>query len=309
MATPPASLDIIIVNWNSRAQLRRCLESIAAADRRGLEVRRVAVVDNASSDHSADGLDDMPLPLACIRNATNRGFAAASNQGALGSTANYLLFLNPDTVLGRDSLVVPTEFLEQPANHAVGIVGVQLRDEHGVIARSCARFLTPGMIMRGILGLPSHFMTDWDHRESREVDHVTGAFFLVRRGPFQSLEGFDERFFVYLEDLDFSLRARRAGWRSYYLATASAYHRGGGTSEQIKGRRLFYALRSKVLYAYKHFSWPTATALTIAIAAVEFVTRLVRALARRSFTEARDTMLAYALLWRALPGIRRSHAG
>jgi GT2 family glycosyltransferase len=302
-------LDIVIVNWNSGTQLRRCLESVARTSQHGLALRRVSVVDNASSDHSADGLDDLPLPLSYIRNDTNRGFAAACNQAAQGSTATYLLFLNPDTILARDSLATPTQFLEQPANSTVGIVGVQLRDENGVVARSCARFLTPGMIVRGMLGFPSLFMTDWDHQDTREVDHVTGAFFLVRREVFQSLHGFDERFFVYLEDLDFSLRARRAGWRSYFLATASAYHRGGGTSEQIKARRLFYALRSRVLYAYKHFSWATATAVTVATASLELLTRLVRATARRSLTEARDTMRAYMLLWRALPGITRAHAG
>ena len=312
-----ATLDIVIVNWNSGIQLRRCLESIAAAERRGLEIRRVAIVDNASSDHSADALDDLPLPLHCIRNPTNRGFAAACNQAAHGSPAAYLLFLNPDTVLATDSLVVPLAFMEQPANRAVGIVGVQLCEANGRVAHSCARFLTPGMMLRGMLGvdrllaswLPSHFMTDWDHRDTRAVDHVTGAFFLVRGEVFDALDGFDERFFVYLEDLDFSLRARRAGWYTYYLATTSAYHRGGGTSEHIKSRRLYYALRSRVLYAYKHFRWPTATALTLATAALEFGTRLVRAMARRSFTEARDTVHAYTLLWRALPTITRPHAG
>ncbi|HWC73715.1 MAG TPA: glycosyltransferase family 2 protein [Gemmatimonadales bacterium] len=309
-------LDIIIINWNSGTQLRRCLDSVASAEVRGLALGRVVVVDNASSDHSADGLEDLPLPLVCIRNATNRGFAAACNQGAAGSWASHLLFLNPDTVLASDSLVVPLAFMEQPANRTVGIAGVQLRDENGVVARSCARFLTPGMIIRGVFGLdrvlasrfPDHFMTDWDYRETREVDHVTGAFFLVRREVFQSLEGFDERFFIYLEDLDFSLRARRAGWHTYYLATASAYHRGGGTSEQIKARRIYYSLRSRILYAYKHFGWPTATALTLATTVLEFVTRLGRAIARRSLTEARDTVHAYGLLWRALPTITR-HAG
>jgi GT2 family glycosyltransferase len=305
------ALDIIIVNWNSGRQLRRCLESVTRADQQAFALRRVTVVDNASSDHSADGLDDLPLPLAYIRNATNRGFAAACNQAALGSPATHLLFLNPDTILGTDSLSVPIEFLEQPANGTVGLVGVQLREENGVVARSCARFITPGMMVRGMLGFPSLFMTDWDHRETREVDHVTGAFFLVRRQVFQALHGFDERFFVYLEDLDFSLRARRAGWRTYYLATASVYHRGGGTSEQIKARRLYYALHSKVLYAHKHFTRGPATVVTLATASVELLTRLVRAITRRSLTEARDTIHAYGLLWRALPGILRArpHAG
>ncbi|MFN2572496.1 MAG: glycosyltransferase, partial [Gemmatimonadales bacterium] len=139
-------LDIVIVNWNSGTQLRRCLESIPAAERRGLEIRRVTVVDNASSDHSADALDDLPLPLVCIRNATNRGFAAACNQAARGSPAAYLLFLNPDATVGKDALAAPIHFLEQPAHGTVGIVGVQLRDEKGVVARGCARFLTPAMI-------------------------------------------------------------------------------------------------------------------------------------------------------------------
>ena len=84
---------------------------------------------------------------------------------------------------------------------------------------------------------PGLFMRDWAHGDSRPVDHVMGAFTLMRRSLFDSLLGFDERFFMYLEDLDFSLRAGRAGWRSFYLAEARVYHKSGGTSEQIKGRR------------------------------------------------------------------------
>jgi len=109
-------LDIVIVNWNSGIQLRRCLESVTRANQHDLALRRVTVVDNASSDHSAEGLEDLPLPLAVIRNPTNRGFAAACNQAALSSPATYLLFLNPDTILETDSLAVPVAFLEQPAN-------------------------------------------------------------------------------------------------------------------------------------------------------------------------------------------------
>jgi N-acetylglucosaminyl-diphospho-decaprenol L-rhamnosyltransferase len=310
-----AVLDIIIINWNSGTQLRRCLESVAAADRRGFELRRVSVVDNASSDQSACALGDLPLPLVCVRNTTNRGFAAACNQAAVDSPATYLLFLNPDTVVAADSLRTPVAFLERSDNATVGIAGVQLVEKDGVVSRSCARFLTPGMIIRKMLGLdrvlasrfPSQFMADWDHRDSREVDHVTGAFFLVRREVFRSLGGFDERFFVYLEDLDFSLRAKRAGWRTYYLTSSAAYHRGGGTSEQIKARRLYYALRSRVLYAYKHFNWFTATVVTLATLVLEFVTRLVRAIARGSLTEMLDTARAYALLWTALPSIIKTH--
>lgn len=310
MATPLPTLDIIIVNWNTGPMLGSCLESIRTADQTGFRLREIVVVDNASTDGSAETAAG-GLPVRLVRNPVNRGFAAACNQAALHSPADYLLFLNPDTQLTRSALRVPIGFLERGDTHRVGLLGIQLLDSGGRVSRSCARFLTPGMILRKMVGWEDHIMKDWDHRESREVDHVTGACLFVRRGVFEELGGFDERFFVYLEDLDLSLRAKQAGWHSMYLADATAYHVGGGSSDAIRGRRLYYALHSRVLYAYKHFPWSVATLVTLATAAPEFLTRLVRALARRSLTEARDTMHAYALLWRALPTITRPrpHAG
>ena len=83
------------------------------------------------------------------------------------------------------------------------------------------------------------FMVEWEHDENRQVDQVMGAFFLVRRSLFCALGGFDERFFVYMEDVDFSYRAHKEGWRSYYLADTQVFHKGGGVSSQAKARRLF----------------------------------------------------------------------
>src|SRR5437773_121156 len=267
-----SSIDIVIVNWNAGPQLAQCLESIAAASRTGLHVQRIVVVDNASSDSSLPPADVAGLPVTVIRNKQNRGFARACNQGALGSMAANLLFLNPDTSLLTDSLAQPVDFMEREGNQRIGIVGVQLLDSDGRIARTCARFPTPGRFFSQMLGLdralpslfPAHFMVEWDHRQSREVDQVMGAFFLIRRPLFEALGGFDERFFVYFEEVDLSLRARVLGWRTFYLSTAHAYHHG---SEQVKKRmqpaRLFYSLRSRILYAYKHFSPSTATLVTL----------------------------------------------
>jgi len=106
-------LDIVIVNWNSGEQLKSCLESIVKTDKTGFELNKVVVVDNASSDNSLFGLEEIDLPLKIIRNSTNRGFAAACNQGAKESDADYLLFLNPDTVLFKDSLSKPIAFMEK----------------------------------------------------------------------------------------------------------------------------------------------------------------------------------------------------
>jgi hypothetical protein len=302
-------LDIIIVNWNSGENLRGCLESILTSTKDSLELRHVVVVDNASSDNSMDGLDGIGLPLTIIRNKENRGFGVACNQGAKGSSADYLLFLNPDTRLFPDSLWKPIEFMEKPENSKVGICGVQLVDEQRRVGRTCARFPTPSLFLSKMLGLDrllakyfqSYFMDDWDHAQSRSVDHVTGAFYLVRRKLFESLDGFDERFFVYLEDLDFSYRAKKAGWDSYYLAETRAYHKGGGSSEKVKATRLFYSLRSRILYGYKHFDWFSATILALGTLLVEPFTRLTLACARFSGEEMLEALRGYWMLWSAFP--------
>jgi GT2 family glycosyltransferase len=266
-------------------------------------------VDNASRDDSTVGLHDFALPLTIIHNAVNLGFAEACNVGARDSTADYVLFLNPDTRLFADSLSKPLAFMEHPKHQGTGIVGIQLLDANGQVSRSCVQFPTPGRIFFKSLGLdrllprlfPNYVMTAWDHGESQQVDHVIGAFFLVRRILFASLGGFDVRFFVYLEDLDFSLRASQAGWSSFYLAEAQAYHRGGGTSEHIKATRLFYALRSRILYGYKHFRWPAATGLLLTTLLLEPLVRLGFAITQGTVTEARETLQAYGLLWSTFP--------
>ena len=304
-------LSIVIVNWNAGHLLRDCVRSIEEAGREGFEFGRVVIVDNCSNDGSLDGLASATLPLEIIRNTKNKGFAAACNQGAQGSHADYLLFLNPDTRLFAGSLSVPFAFMEAAQNQSVGICGIQLIDEHEEISRSCVRFPTPRMFFSKIFGLDrllpkffrSHFMEEWEHKENRGVDHVIGAFFLLRRRLFEQLNGFDERFFVYLEDLDFSLRAKESGWASYYLANARAYHKGGGTSEQVKARRLFYSLRSRILYGYKHFTSTQATLLLVCTLCCEPLIRLAFNLLQGAFKSASETISGYLMLYRALPEI------
>jgi N-acetylglucosaminyl-diphospho-decaprenol L-rhamnosyltransferase len=297
------SLDIIIVNWNSGTQLQHCLDSIAAASRNRFSLHHVVVIDNASSDGSAEQLQPRDLPLTILRNETNRGFGTACNQGARDSRASYLLFLNPDCALFADSLDTPIDYMEQPEHAGVGITGIQLLDDESALNRSCARFPTPGRLISATLGLahvfprfPDHRMATWDHLETREVDHVIGAFTLMRRAVFERLDGYDERFFVYLEDVDLSLRMRKLGFASVYLASARALHKGGGCSNRAKATRLFYSLSSRIIYCRKHFGWASATAVTVATLLIEPFSRMVYAVSRGGFREIGDTLEAYAML-------------
>lgn len=320
------SVRIITVNWNAGDLLRACAASVpsaltGAAPPKGVALEAMVVVDNASADGSADGLETGALvagggPLTVLRNPENRGFAAACNQGAAGSRADWLLFLNPDTRLSDRSLAPALAFLAEPAQAHTGILGIRLVDEAGRTQRSCARAPTPGRVLAQAVGLdrlapglfPPHFMTEWDHLDSRPVDQVMGAFLLIRRSLFEELGGFDERFFVYFDDVDLCLRARRAGWEVVHFAGAEAFHKGCGTTDQVRDRRLFYALRSRILFAAKHFHPVAAGLVTAATLTLEPMTRLVHALAARSPADARAVLRGSALLWRALPGLLIAHA-
>lgn len=306
------SVDIIIVNWNAGDQLQDVISSICA--HHDNLVKTVVIVDNASTDASLSRLETatnkFPFTLKIVRNGKNLGFGAACNQGAEFCTSNFLLFLNPDTRLFAGSLSRPIEFMQKPSSERVGVLGVQLLDESGRVSRSCTRFPTIGIFLAQAIGINrlqpftrmSLQMADWAHDTSRQVDHVIGAFYLIRTRLFHKLDGFDERFFVYFEDLDLSLRASAMGYASLYFADSQAFHSGGGTSRQVKAHRLFYSLRSRLLYGFKHFPRWQAWGLA-------FVTLVIEPLSRTAYCLAsgvdcvRDTWRGYGMLYRDLPQI------
>lgn len=309
------TVDVIIVNRNSGSLLRECLESIVAATWERVDLSRVVVLDDQSTDTSCDGVESMPLPLSLIRNSTYSGYGASCNRGAADSQADYLLFLNADARLFEDTVEVSVRFMDSPGGSGVGICGVQLVDDANHVSRSSARFprardfIGKSFGLERLLHMRGMFMTEWDHQETREVDHVMGAYELIRRAVFMELGGFDERFFVYLEDLDLSLRAAQRGWRTVYLAEAQAYHRGGGTSKQVPATSLFFALRSRLQYSYKHFGWWPATAVLVAALVVEPLTRIVWAATRGSMADASSTLSATARLASHLPSALRTGPG
>ncbi|MGU3406974.1 glycosyltransferase family 2 protein [Methylobacterium brachiatum] len=303
--TDRAALDVVIVNWNGGALLRACLASLASV-REAASVQ-VIVVDNASQDGSADDLPALPRTLRLIRNAENRGFGRACDQGAAAGDAPAILFLNPDTQVAPDALLVALDALMDDPR--TGIVGARLVDPDGRTARSCARAPTGfGLLGRALaldrLGVVRpHFLREWDHADDRAVGQVMGAFLMIRRDLFAALDGFDPRFFVYWEDADLCTRARAAGFAVRHVAGAVAYHVGQGTTRQARARRLFYFLRSQILYAGKHHGRAAALALTMASFCAQMPLRLALALARRSPQEAAEVLRAAGLLAAALPGL------
>ncbi|WP_342149248.1 glycosyltransferase family 2 protein [Methylorubrum sp. SB2] len=298
-------LDVVIVNWNAGPQLAACLSSLAACD--AAAALRVVVVDNASTDGSAEGLERPGLSVTVLRNAENLGFARACNQGAAVGSADAILFLNPDTEVSRDGIGEARAVLE--AQGRTGIVGARLVDEAGHTHRTCARTPTAFSLVAHTLFLdrllpgriPPHFRLDWDHADTRPVDAVMGAFLMIRRPLFTRLGGFDERFFVYWEDADLCTRTGRAGFAVCHAARAVIRHRGQGTTEGVKDRRLFYFLRAQALYGQKHHGTAVLLGVLAAAFAVNLPVRLLRALLRGGPGEAGAVLRAGRWLAVAAP--------
>jgi hypothetical protein len=301
-------LDIIIVNWNTGTALRECLSSIENCQKPNFVLNRVVVIDNGSIDQSAENLSALHLPMQLICNSNNQGFAKACNQGARGSRSDYLLFLNPDTRLFPESLSAPLEFMANENHAQVGIGGVRMVDEQGSTVISCARFPSLRICFGKMTGLTCLFpklfprqLISLDECEQHPlVDQVIGAFFLVRRSLFDSLRGFDERFFLYFEEVDFSLRAHQAGYSSYYLGTVPIYHQGAVSSRHIKARRLSYYLHSRVRYAFKHFPRSEAWLLLLCTMTIEFISRMIYSVVSRSMSRITDTIKGYWLFLKTM---------
>jgi N-acetylglucosaminyl-diphospho-decaprenol L-rhamnosyltransferase len=308
---PEPAVDIVIVNWNAGALLRSCLDALASSD--NSYRLNVIVVDNASSDGSAQNLERPSLQVAVIRNAENRGFAAACNQGAAAGRAPLILFLNPDVRLDRNVIAQAEAFLADPAHAATGILGIRLLDREGHTARSCARRPTVAAVLLRTLFLdkivpqlvPPHFMREWDHLDTRAVDQVMGAFLMIRRDLFTRGGGFDERFFVYYEDLDLSLRVIERGHAVVHFAKATAVHDVGGTTAAVKDRRLFYEMTSRVLFMHKWHGAAAACALIALIVLVEIPLRALGQFAR-SPHQGWMVLRGAAMFWRNLPRLLRS---
>ena len=302
-------LDIVIVNWNSGPLLAHCIASLPQASVGGVRIGSVVVVDNASQDDSASVSAPAGLQVEIIRNARNVGFAAACNQGAQAGREPHVLFLNPDTELSPSSLAMPLQRLLGDASRRIGIVGIALVAPCGERQRNVARFPTPVHLLGQAFGLDRvapalvrpRFMTDWDHLDTREVDQVPGAFMLMRREDFERLGGFDEQYFLYMEDVDLALRARNAGLASVYMHDCVAKHVDGGTTGAVQGVRLFYLLRSRILYARKHFAPAGIAAVIFAAMLLEPLARLTVAAARANGNAAMAVLRATGWLWRAYP--------
>ncbi len=257
------SVSIIIVTYNSLPLFRDCLDHLKAATV-DLDCE-VVVVDNNSSDHSASAARHVFDGAEVLTNNRNLGFAPACNQGAAAASGEYLLFLNPDLLIDSDAIRRLKAAISSvdKAGAATG----RLRFPDGVFQPNCRHFPTVsnlffsrGSVLSRLLRKTS-FYTLEDYGQIRRVPAVAGTMLMIRSELFRALGGFDERFFMYMEDTDLCYRADRAGYANYYVPEAGAVHLWAQGSKTGRVRRNRMHHQSVWKYFRKHRAGALSTYL------------------------------------------------
>ncbi len=271
-APPCPALSVIIVNWNTRNDLDRCLSSIEA--RRGDLDLEIIVIDNNSADGSAEFVQQRFPHVRLIANRDNRGFAGGNNQGLEIARGDYVLLLNPDTIVLDDVFTRAIEYAERHPD--IGVLGCQVMDGPESIQPTCFRFPSPLNILMWVTGaraiLPRSPIAgraaygDWDRTTTRDVDVVSGMFMLVRRDALDAIGLMDEGFFVFAEEADWCWRFRQAGWRCTFAPVGRILHVDGGSKSTAQASvRMYVEMQKNLLLFHRRnlgwLRWATAKVL------------------------------------------------
>jgi GT2 family glycosyltransferase len=257
-----AVIDVVVVCWNDKDKITIALDSVFALSevRNDPQFARVVVSDNGSSDGSVEFLRERYGDrLAIVENAANLGFAAACNRAFAATDSPFVYLLNPDAEVRQGALVEIVAFLE--AHPRCGIAGSRIYNLDGSVQESCGEFDSwSGAFLRssawGEWPVLRRFangakLRAWDYESERRVDLVIGAAMVIRRKLLAEIGPFDERFFLYHEEVDFAKRAAAAGWETWYVPSSAAVHEGMGSARglyNVERRKQ----RSRRAYWLKH---------------------------------------------------------
>lgn len=254
-------LSIIIVSWKVKDYLKNCLRSVN--EHKGTLSLEIFVVDNNSSDGTAQMVKEEFSNVQLIANDFNVGFAKACNQALRKAQGEFILLLNPDTEILNEALVKMVDFMKQ--NPAVGLSSCKILNPDKTLQLSIRKF--PNLISQILILLKIHnffprlkpiknyYQLDFDYSHFQEVDQIMGAFFMIRKKVIDQIGFLDEKFWIWLEEVDFCKRVKEAGWKIVYNPQAEIIHHKAGSFSQIspiQAQDLFN--RSLLYYFKKHHS-------------------------------------------------------
>lgn len=284
------TLSVIIVNYNVKYFLEQCLCSLRVA-LRGLDAE-VRIVDNGSTDGSVDYLRPLFPEVHFIENPDNPGFARANNQAIRASQGEYILLLNPDTLIGEDSLRSLCRFMD---NHPeAGAAGVKMIDAHGAFLPESKRsFPSPWVSFCKLFGLSKCFpfsplfagynLSYLDADGMHRVEVLAGAFMLLRREAIDRVGLLDESFFMYGEDIDLSYRIAQGGYVNYYIPERILHYKGESAKQD--DARYIKSFYGAMLIFYRKYhpkaARPVVGMIRLAVLLMASLTALLKRLERR----------------------------
>lgn len=258
--TEQPELGIVIVNFNTREDLRNCLSSIYGSKQN--TQFEVWVVDNNSTDYSSEMIQrDFPL-VKLIRNNQNTGFARGNNLAISRMKNPFVLLLNPDTIVNEHAFDKTIEFLK--ADDRAGMVTCKLVKADGTLDLACRRSFPSAFdgFCRAT-GLSKLFpysklfarynLTYLDENEVNEVDAVNGAFMMVKREAIEVVGLLDEDYFMYMEDLDWCFRFKKNGWKTYYVPDSRVVHLKGNSGKKSSERMIREFFKSMKIFCQKNY--------------------------------------------------------
>jgi len=244
-------LSIVVVSYNVSTYLKQCLQSVEKA-LEGIEAE-VFVVDNCSTDDSVSMVKRSFPWVRLIENKENMGFARANNIAIRQASGEYVLLLNPDTVVGEDTLRKATDFMD--GHTRAGGAGVMMHNEDGTRAPESRRALpTPWVSFLKMMGCTRrYYMSQLSWDEPGRIEVISGAFCLLRRKALDEVGLLDEDFFMYGEDIDLSYRLMKGGWENWYLPYPITHYKGRSTQKtDYRYVHIFY--QAMLIFFRKHYS-------------------------------------------------------
>jgi len=261
--TTPRQLSVLIVTYNSATTIRECIQSIFSTG--GELDLEVIVVDNHSQDETVEILHEAAHTypdLVLKLNRSNRGYAVGNNQALEMSHGRHVLILNPDTVVLEG--VLQGLLIELEKHSEIGVVAPQLQFPDGRLQKTCRRFPTHKDVIYNVFGLASLYpasarfngwkMGDFDHRSRKEVEQPAGAALLVRGDLLRTLNGFDENFPMFFNDVDLCKRIKDHGFSIWYIPELVMHHLGGVSVKQARLKMTLSSHVSFFRYFEKHFT-------------------------------------------------------
>ena len=243
-------LSVVIVSYNVRSYLEQCLQSVQRA-LEGIE-GEVFVVDNHSTDDSVEVVKRDYAWVKLMENQENQGFARANNLAIRQAQGEYVLLLNPDTIVEEGTLRNVLAFME--AHPKAGGAGVMMRNEDGSLAPESRRALpTPWVSCLKMIGLDKrYYMSHLPWEKPGRIEVISGAFCLLRRKALDEVGLLDEDFFMYGEDIDLSYRLLKGGWENWYLPYGITHYKGRSTQKtDYRYVHIFY--QAMLIFLRKHY--------------------------------------------------------